>query len=256
MFYQSLAHQIIGLNTEATGYFDPTTTQKIMSFFQSKQAYIPLSLQSDMGLHLATSGILCKELWPNGMGIIEIEDYMLESGDSFTITQPWQVVPSSFEGVCEWAFVTADHQSPDWTRSYLILYRQPEDTDDLTVVYPVTLRLQGKIKAFNLATFGNWNGCVIKQHKFRTDSSFLILSMPHTATMARQFIALESGGVDEPWACMQKGLRDIRQMIHNTLSRGTARREEIMPESHEDIYLSRRVFQKVSLISCTAPLHC
>lgn len=44
---------------------------------------------------------------------------------------------------------------------------------------------------------------------------------------------------------MQRGIRDIRQMIHNTLSRGAARREETVPGLGDDIFLSRRVFEKV-----------
>lgn len=157
----------------------------------------------------------------------------------------FKVVPSTFEGICEWAFVAAIPQSADWTRTYLTLYKQPDCAHDPAVIYPVSLRLQGKIKTFNLSTFGSWNGCVDMLSEIAVIDSTFSISAPHNAVKARQFIALESGGFEEPWGAMQKSIWDIRQMIHNTLSRGIARREEIIPELQQDIYLSRRVFEKV-----------
>jgi hypothetical protein len=44
---------------------------------------------------------------------------------------------------------------------------------------------------------------------------------------------------------MQRGIRNIRQVVHNSLSRGAARRVEQCANVDEDIYLTRRVFTKV-----------
>lgn len=77
----------------------------------------------------------------------------------------------------------------------------------------------------------------------------MLASAPDTVMKATNYIALESGGFDEPWKGMQKGIRDIRQMIHNRLSQGVSRREERIPDVNDDIYLSRRIFTRVSCLA-------
>lgn len=53
---------------------------------------------------------------------------------------------------------------------------------------------------------------------------------------------------------MQKGIRDLRQLVHNTLTHGAARRVEEIPDREDTIYLKHRVFTKVlksqSIINC------
>lgn len=103
---------------------------------------------------VARNGVLCRDLWPGDIGVIEVEDIQLEND---TAVDQWTRVPASFDMVCDWAFIMNDPDSPDRTRSYFLLYKQPEDSDPY-IVYPVTLRIQGKIKVCNLGVLGNWNG--------------------------------------------------------------------------------------------------
>lgn len=69
------------------------------------------------------------------------------------------------------------------------------------------------------------------------------------AVCANQYIVLSSHGQHEPWMPVLRGLRDIRQFVHNSLSRGFARRIEPEPSQTDDIYLSHRVFNKVWRVS-------
>lgn len=70
-------------------------------------------------------------------------------------------------------------------------------------------------------------------------------SEKETAVRAKQYISLCSHGQHEAWVPVLKGLRDIRQFAHNSLTRGAGRRVEPEPSQDNEIYISRRVFNKV-----------
>jgi hypothetical protein len=72
--------------------------------------------------------------------------------------EDWQIVPTSFEGICEWVYILHNPQSIEGSRSYLLLYKSPGETANPEFVYPVTLRIQGIIKSCNIAPLGSWNG--------------------------------------------------------------------------------------------------
>lgn len=68
------------------------------------------------------------------------------------------VVPSTFVGICDWAYVALDPSAPDWTRSYLMLYKNPAWMVEEDTVYPVNFRIQGFVKSCDLSPLGCWNG--------------------------------------------------------------------------------------------------
>lgn len=70
-------------------------------------------------------------------------------------------------------------------------------------------------------------------------------SEKESAVRAKQHISLCSHGQSEPWVPVLEGLRNIRQLVHNSLTRGVSRRVEPEASRDDDIYVSRRVFSKV-----------
>lgn len=73
----------------------------------------------------------------------------------------------------------------------------------------------------------------------------LCQSEKESAVSAKQYLTLCSHGQHEPWLPVLSGIRHIRQLAHNTLTRGAARRVEPKPSPDDDLHLSRRVFNKV-----------
>ena len=62
---------------------------------------------------------------------------------------------------------------------------------------------------------------------------------------AIQFLRLCCGGYVEPWIPALTAIRNLRQLVHNTLTPVGARRIEEVPDDGEDISLVRCVFSKV-----------
>lgn len=71
--------------------------------------------------------------------------------------ESWQAVPPTFEEVCEWVFIWFDKDEAEWSRAFSVMYKNPGEFC-LPGVYPVTLRLQGVLKDYNLSALGVWDG--------------------------------------------------------------------------------------------------
>lgn len=72
----------------------------------------------------------------------------------------WMKIPNTYDGICDWALLLANSSPAEWSRSYAMIYDDPEALQNDTMTFPVLVRLQGIIKTLNLGTFGTWNGCV------------------------------------------------------------------------------------------------
>lgn len=100
---------------------------------------------------LAEDGRLGNDLWPEALRPTpEIVK---------NIKETWELVPFRFEEVCEWADVIRNNGATDHTRRYVIIYKVPS-TSDSSVVFAVTLRVQGFLNKFCLKKTGNWDGSV------------------------------------------------------------------------------------------------
>ena len=75
-----------------------------------------------------------KDLWPSRLAST-IDDRAHKDLDS------WQIVPTTFAEICDWAYIAKNHNIVDHTRLYHVLYKNPDG--DPTTLYPVVLRLQG-----------------------------------------------------------------------------------------------------------------
>lgn len=93
--------------------------------------------------------MLCRDLWV-GFGPSVTSATLIQTG--------WELVPTTFDGVIEWAYIRCNKGQKDWTRQYSILYQDPGELADITYDYPVVVRVQGFVRACNLAPLGNWNG--------------------------------------------------------------------------------------------------
>ena len=71
----------------------------------------------------------------------------------------WQLVPVTFEDICDWAYVSVNKTSDDQTRRHLVLYRDPAVANS-DIIYPVTFRIQGFVERAKLTALGDWNGLV------------------------------------------------------------------------------------------------
>lgn len=71
-----------------------------------------------------------------------------------------------------------------------------------------------------------------------------LYSSPDTAAAATHFLALSSGGYNEPWGANLSTIRNIRQMVHNSLP---SRHRFLEPDAEDDseLYIRRRIFTKV-----------
>jgi hypothetical protein len=95
--------------------------------------------------------MFAKTCWPKPL------DKRIELVDGTDEPKFWQVVPTTFEEMCDWAYVSMNKISNDQTRRHLVLYRNPEVTHG-SVVYPVTLRVQGFVERAKLTALGDWDG--------------------------------------------------------------------------------------------------
>lgn len=73
----------------------------------------------------------------------------------------------------------------------------------------------------------------------------MYLRSEETAVRASQYLTLSSGGYDAAWYATLSGIRNLRQLVHNSLTRQGRRFEEPLAGIEDDIYLTRRVFTKV-----------
>lgn len=96
-------------------------------------------------------GVLARDLWPVELQINVSSD--VEKSKHLL----WQVVPPSFEDVCEWACVTKHVGSIDPSRQHIVIYKQP-DSVGFPSLFLVTVRLQGFLHSFRLGDVGNWDG--------------------------------------------------------------------------------------------------
>lgn len=178
----------------------------------------------------ATAGILTKTLWPNDIGCIANDDP----------TAQWQIIPPALDRLFDWAYVAKNHRSTDRKHSHHLLYKVPAD---VVGIFPVTVRIQGFIARCALSGLGTWNGCVAHLCPDMWINLNLYSSLD-TAAAATHFLALSSGGYNEPWSANLSTIRNIRQMVHNSLP---SRQRFIEPEAEDgsELYIRRRIFTKV-----------
>jgi hypothetical protein len=114
-----------------------------------------------------TDGGLLRDSWPNGSGRVPDSDQPEDE-----VMMDWQVVPDTYQEICDWAVVGSKHPSDsgDRARNKVLLYREL-DQGEAGLMHGVTLRLQGFVKSCDLRPLGNWDGSA-SSLKYETVSDF------------------------------------------------------------------------------------
>ncbi|KAH9848085.1 hypothetical protein C2E23DRAFT_740292, partial [Lenzites betulinus] len=158
---------------------------------------------------------LARDLWPSGMG------RLTNDKDELKDLPSWRVVPSTFEGLCQWLFVDRDDG-----QSTVLIHPEHHDQEKLQV----TLRLQGIVADANLNALGNWNGDVLHAPK------------------AVQTLTILGGSCKEPFGAQQRTLAHIRELVLKLLCLPSA----APSQNGHNIVLKRRVFTKVQSSSSSS----
>ena len=117
-----------------------------MSFIQSTSVIFIIIYANRL---TETNSDFLKDLWPIVLAST-VDDRHREDLES------WQIVPTTFTEICDWAYIAKNQNIVDHTRLYHVLYKNPGG--DQTTLYPVVLRLQGFLGCFELSPLGTWNG--------------------------------------------------------------------------------------------------
>ncbi|KAF8550784.1 hypothetical protein OG21DRAFT_1487490 [Imleria badia] len=133
-------------------------------------------------------------------------------------------VPTTYEDICEWATVASKPLVVDCTCPFVLLYKQPVETS-ASVIYPVTVRLQGFLGTHSLTLFRTWDG---------TETG---------VPSAIQQLTLHSDGHSEIWSHYVRAIEQIRCLIHVHLGGS----EKNLSQPHYALHAQRRVFTKMNV---------
>ena len=203
-----------------------------MSFIQSTSVIFIIIYANRLS---ETNGDFLKDLWPIVLAST-VDDRHREDLES------WQIVPTTFTKICDWAYIAKNQNIVDHTRLYHVLYKNPGG--DQTTLYPVVLRLQGFLGHFELSPLGTWNGWLLG-YFLKSQQLISLCSSPDTAAGSIQYITLNSGGHTDLWESTHESIRLIRQLVHSSLE-GANLFIEPDVNSTRNVYLQCRVFNKVS----------
>jgi hypothetical protein len=154
----------------------------------------------------------------------------------------WQVVPDTYQEICDWAVVGSKHPSDsgDRARNKVLLYREL-DQGEAGLTHGVTLRLQGFVKSCDLRPLGNWDGSA-SYLKYETVSDFCYTTREQaSAVLAAQHLWLSSGGYTRQWMQTRRTIANIKQLVLDSIEGSSSRFSQ---ETSDDLYLQRRVFTK------------
>jgi hypothetical protein len=87
----------------------------------------------------------------------------LQDMDDYADMASWHIVPNEFMEMCDWMYGAEKPIVYDTSRPLTTFYcndQSPSDSGN-TMVWQVTLRVQGFLGRHNFAPLGNWNGCVV-----------------------------------------------------------------------------------------------
>ncbi|KAK7001754.1 hypothetical protein R3P38DRAFT_3283520 [Favolaschia claudopus] len=164
------------------------------------------------------------DLWPERLRFRAL----LGIPDDEEDVQKSSVVPRTYQGLLQWAYVGTNPSATDSTRTLRLLYREPSSANDAIpgVIFPVGVRVQGFVMNCNLRTLGNW-------------------TRGTAPASALQFIVLGGGDCPSLFAEYRTAVTDIVRYIHRCLnSEPPDLRNGVRDE--QTIFAARRVFTKIN----------
>lgn len=172
-------------------------------------------------------------LWPNG----------LARADSIDISkhEQWQLVPDSFDAICDWADVVQDVSQEHVRGLHVVVYNSALLGDgSLACLKRVVVHMQGFVEHIDVGPLGDWNGLVetlVTRLRHLTP-----VRMVETAPRAIQTLMLTLGGCKEAFAAQMTVIQNLSMFVARTV-RATP---ELPPCLGETIRLRRHVFTRVS----------
>jgi len=168
-----------------------------------------------------SAGVLAKDSWGS---VVSNSVYDVRPFHKLT---HWEIVPILFDDLCDWAFVTKNYASRDYTRPYHVLYKEPTPLppSNRVTLYPVTIRFQGKLGSFNLGVLGNWAG------------------EPSDAASAMQYLCLNARDNLPAWEASLRTIQNFKRLVASSAVVGRYKSEK-NPDIRRDIRFHRRVFLK------------
>lgn len=94
-------------------------------------------------------GEMVRDLFPNAIGRPLIDDV------TYASASPWQLVPDSFDEICNWADVISVGRDSTGSLRYKLVYKTEGDDQNRL---EVRLRLQGFLSNAAIGPLGDWNG--------------------------------------------------------------------------------------------------
>ncbi|KAI0067112.1 hypothetical protein BV25DRAFT_1785538, partial [Artomyces pyxidatus] len=169
---------------------------------------------------------LVRDRWPNA--VARLGQDTKEFGDMTF----HELVPSSFEELCRWAYVHLRTRGQDTGRGLIFLYQplDPSIPPSMSVNgTEVIVRFQGFLGQCNLKALGNWKGRVFN------------------SLLAVQYVELKAGPFVDQMAAQIGCVENIRKCVFRALltTDDAAAAERSSEVSEVGISFQRRVFTKV-----------
>ncbi|KAI9067025.1 hypothetical protein FKP32DRAFT_1564574 [Trametes sanguinea] len=141
------------------------------------------------------------------------------------VRSSWRFVPECLNDMLDWAVVVVDEEERETSGTclYHLVYADGVMPDEGSGQCTTTLVLQGFLGAHALGILGNWRG------------------KERDAQSASQFLVLESGGCDVPFAAQLQALDNIRRLVAMRVGGDI----DVPGDVSKTIMLRRRVFRKV-----------
>lgn len=136
----------------------PTASLSQTDVFTYQYVFVDVP-QSFTDVPADTNGGLLRDLWPASLG--------RSAADTTTLNdlQQWQIMPATFDDLCDWAEVDVDPTAPKvlgagGPRTAFALLWSPTVRPDAVGNrrHRVLLRLHGLLAAFCIQPLGNWKG--------------------------------------------------------------------------------------------------
>ncbi|KZT08013.1 uncharacterized protein LAESUDRAFT_758131 [Laetiporus sulphureus 93-53] len=179
-----------------------------------------------MSFFTASNG-LARDMWPHYIG------RPIHDVDTIDTLPQSRIVPTSIDGLCDWATVipVRDSRRTGDRRFVLVHSPVPDNDDDVTVV---SFRVQGIVKSAILATLDNWTG------------------EPRNSVRAMQSVTLTSGGHHTPFTAQIENLATVEEYIACVLNSDL--KPSPLANDQEELTLKRRVFTRVHPTLHTPPI--
>ncbi|KAF8177141.1 hypothetical protein K438DRAFT_1978788 [Mycena galopus ATCC 62051] len=152
------------------------------------------------------------------------------TADEGTAPKNFEVVPRTFQGLFDWAYVGSNPSASDRSRAARLLYKEPPLLKNVpsNLIFPVGVRVQGFVNSCNLRKLGNYKK-----------------GMPPQAAL--QAIVLSGGAHEHVFAQYRAAVFEVVNYIRWCLG---LKAFEGGDADRKTMFIARRVFSKINAKNC------